>query len=57
MSRGQLNSAMKSKLDIYNILAIEGQLYLPPLKDCTMDFMKAVVTGKKKVSLPPVLSE
>ena len=52
VSRSQLNSAMKSKLDMYNILAIEGQLYLPPFQDCTMDFIKQLVTGQKKVSLP-----
>jgi len=49
VSRGQLNSAMKSKLDIYRILAIEGQMYLPPFKDCTMDFLKGVINGSKKV--------
>ena len=42
---------MKSKLDLYNILAIEGQLYLPPLQDCSMDFIKLVMTGRKKVSV------
>ena len=52
VSRSQLNSAMKSKLDMYNILAIEGQLYLPPFQDCTMDFIKQLVTGQKKVSPP-----
>ena len=51
VSRGQLNSAMKSKLDIYRILAIEGQMYLPPFKDCTMDFLKGVINGSKKVGL------
>ncbi len=55
VSRGQLNSAMKSKLDIYRILAIEGQMYLPPFKDCSMDFLKGVINGTKKVP-PPLLS-
>jgi hypothetical protein len=32
VSRGQLAHAMKSKLDMYNVLAIEGQLYLPPFE-------------------------
>jgi hypothetical protein len=40
---------MKSKLDIYNILAKEGQLYLPPYNECPMTFIKDVMTGKKKV--------
>jgi hypothetical protein len=41
---------MKSKVDIYNILAIEGQLYLPPINDCSMDFIREIMNGKKKVS-------
>jgi len=41
---------MKSKLDIYNILTKEGQLYMPPMNDCTMNYIKEVLTGKKKVS-------
>jgi hypothetical protein len=40
---------MKSKVDIYNILAIEGQLYLPPISDCSMDFIREIMNGKKKV--------
>jgi hypothetical protein len=40
---------MKSKLDIYNILAKEGQLYLPPYNECPMTFIKDIMTGKKKV--------
>ena len=50
VSRQQLNSVMKSKLDIYTILTKEGQYYLPPLTDCTMEFIKDIMTGKKKVS-------
>ena len=53
VSRGQLNSAMKSKLDIYRILAIEGQMYLPPFKDCSMEFLKGVINGSKKVPSRP----
>ena len=40
---------MKSKLDLYNILSKEGQLYLPPMAECTMYFIKELLTGKKKV--------
>jgi hypothetical protein len=50
VTRSQLQSAMKSKLDLYNILTKEGQLYLPPLNECTMYFIKELLTGKKKVS-------
>ena len=49
VSRGQLSHAMKSKLDMYNVLAIEGQLYLPPYQHCSMLFLRDVMSGKKKV--------
>ncbi len=52
VTRSQLQGVMKSKLDIYNILTKEGQLYMPPMSDCTMSYIKDVLTGKKKVSTP-----
>ena len=39
---------MKSKLDLFNILAKEGQIYLPPLEYCSMDFLKQIMSGKKR---------
>ena len=50
MSRSQLAGKMKSKADIYKILTKEGQLYLPPMDECPMLFIKDVLMGKKKVS-------
>lgn len=50
VSRSQLKGVMKSKLDIYNILTKEGQMYMPPVNECTMEFIKEVLMGKKKVS-------
>jgi hypothetical protein len=32
-------------------MTVEGQYYLPPLDDCTTDFLKDAFLGKKKVSL------
>jgi len=49
VSRSSLKSVMKSKLDVYNILSKEGQFYLPPINECTMDFIKDILTGKKAV--------
>ena len=49
VSRSQLKGVMKSKLDIYNILTKEGQLYLPPINDCPLEFIHAIINGKKKV--------
>ena len=51
VTRSQLQGVMKSKLDIYNILTKEGQIYLPPFNECTMQFVKDIFTGKKKVSV------
>jgi hypothetical protein len=42
-----LSKYIKSKDDIYDILTIEGQLHLPPFDECTMEFMKDVLSGKK----------
>ena len=29
----------------YNVLAIEGQLYLPPIKDFTQRFLRLIIEG------------
>jgi hypothetical protein len=49
VSRSELAGNAKSKLDFYNILAKEGQLYLPPYNECTMLFIRDITMGKKKV--------
>lgn len=49
VTRSELTSAAKSKLDFYNILTKEGQYYLPPLSECPMLFIRDIAMGKKKV--------
>ena len=49
VKKSQLKSVMKSKLDIYNIMTKEGQLYLPPFNECPMLFINDIISGKKKV--------
>ena len=44
-----LRNFVKSKEDLYVILSIEGQLHLPPYDECTMDFMREALSGKKKL--------
>ena len=44
-----LRNFVKSKQDLYLILTIEGQLHLPPYDDCTMDFMRDALAGRKKL--------
>ena len=51
VSRSQLGTQAKSKLDFYNILATEGQYYLPPYDECPLLFIRDIMFGKKKVSL------
>ena len=40
----------KSKIEIYRILTTEGGVYLPPAKECNYQFIRAIMTGDKKVS-------
>lgn len=49
VKKSELKSVMKSKVDIYNILAKEGQLYLPPYSECSMQFINDIMMAKKKV--------
>jgi len=44
-----LRNFVKSKQDLYIILTIEGQLHLPPYDDCTMEFMRDALAGRKKL--------
>ena len=53
VTRSQLSLHLRSKVDIYNILAREGQYYLPPISECTMDFIQQLLMGKKKVRWAP----
>ncbi len=46
----ELSRLFRSKREIYQILVIEGQFYMPPFEECTIDFMRSLFSGKKKVS-------
>ena len=46
----QLGVKGKSKREIYNILATEGKVYLPPYKDSHYKFISQVLVGEKEVS-------
>jgi hypothetical protein len=50
VTRSELQSKVKSKLDLFNVLTKEGQVYLPPFNECSMDFIKDLLCGKKKVN-------
>ena len=39
----------RSKSELYKLLTVEGHLYLPPYKFCSVDFMADIIEGKRKV--------
>jgi hypothetical protein len=45
----EMSQLFKSKKEIYTVLMSEGQLYLPPFEDCTIDYMRDIFNGRKKV--------
>jgi hypothetical protein len=46
----EMSRIFRSKKEVYQILMIEGQFYLPPIEECTIDFLRDIFSGKKKVS-------
>ena len=44
-----LRNFVKSKEDLYIILSIEGQYHLPPYDECTMEFLRDALSGKKRL--------
>jgi DNA-binding helix-hairpin-helix protein with protein kinase domain len=50
VKKSELKAVMKSKIDVYNILTKEGQLYLPPYSECPMQFINDIMMSKKKVN-------
>jgi hypothetical protein len=46
----EMSRIFRSKKEIYQILLIEGQYYLPPFEDCTIDFLRDMFSGRKRVS-------
>jgi hypothetical protein len=46
-----MSQLFKSKKEIYTILMSQGQLYLPPYEDCTIDYLRDIFNGRKKVMM------
>jgi hypothetical protein len=44
-----VKNKIHSKKDLFAILRFEGQYYLPPLGDCSLDFLKDVLAGRKRL--------
>ena len=43
-----LASKWRSKTELYNMLAREGNIYLPPKQDATQKFLRDILMGKKR---------
>ena len=46
----ELDIKVKSKVELYRILTVEGHLFLPPYRCCPVDFMIMIATGEKEVT-------
>jgi hypothetical protein len=44
-----LRRFIRSKEDIYHILAVEGQMYVPPYDECPIEFLRDALAGRKLV--------
>ena len=44
-----LRRFIRSKEDIYHILAVEGQMYVPPYDECSIEFLRDALAGRKLV--------
>ena len=42
-----LSSKWRSKTELYNLLTLDGKLYLPPPKDCNQKFLRKLMQGDK----------
>ena len=41
----------KTKNEMYRLLTVEAQLYLPPQKECSIYFVRDILSNKKKASI------
>ena len=48
MTLNDVSVKAKSKKEVYLVLTVEGGLYLPPIMDSNKDYLKGIMTGKKK---------
>ena len=42
-----LSAKFKSKTELYNLLAREGNIYLPPKQDSSKKFLRSIMLGSK----------
>ena len=39
----------RSKKEVYELLVVQGNVFLPPIQECDHVFIKEIITGKKHV--------
>ena len=44
----ELSIKWRSKNEFYNVLARDGNIYLPPLHEATQKYLRAIMNGDKK---------
>ena len=50
MNVNELAVVWQSKREMYKILQVEGEIYLPPLEQTNHQFVAQIVTGEKQVN-------
>ena len=50
MTIKELGVVCQSKKDVYKVLQVEGEIYLPPIEQSDHKFISQIVTGEKKVA-------
>ena len=51
MTTKELSVVWQSKKDMFKVLQIEGDVYLPPMEQTNYKFISQIVTGEKEVRL------
>ena len=49
MRTDDLHIMLRSKRDLFTILTLEGQFYLPTFDNCTLYFLQQCLMGKKRL--------
>ena len=48
---GELGLKARTKYEIYRLLTVEGQFYLPPVAETSIEFIGEIVRGEKSVNI------
>ena len=51
MTTKELSMVWQFKKDMFKVLQIEGDVYLPPMEQANYKIISQIVTGEKEVSL------